>query len=153
MLSITCWISSTKHMIEIGEIFSRIYFLFVVFSFTCCNKMRRKLGMTGADASMEHDQAELQHLIQEWASRRDAKLKSDAKSAVKKISWLWWCGTLLLGSCSLTHRSPSRLNKTLISCSNHRMTTTNSKVFIKAMRPTRTRFKRYSKKWWLGPLW
>lgn len=40
--------------------------------------------MTGADASMEHDQAELQHLIQERASRGDAKLKSDTKSAVKK---------------------------------------------------------------------
>ncbi|GFH52658.1 hypothetical protein CTEN210_09134 [Chaetoceros tenuissimus] len=48
------------------------------------NKMRRKLGMTGADASMEHDQEELQRLIQERSSRRDAKLKSDAKSAVKK---------------------------------------------------------------------
>ena len=46
--------------------------------------MRRKLGMTGADASIEHDQAELQRLIQERASSRDAKLKSDTKSAVKK---------------------------------------------------------------------
>ena len=48
------------------------------------NKLRRKLGMTGSDASMEHDQEELQRLIQERSSRKDAKLKSDAKSAVKK---------------------------------------------------------------------
>ena len=46
-------------------------------------KIRRKLGMTGGNTA-EEDEAELKRLMQERASRRDAKIRSAAKSAVKK---------------------------------------------------------------------
>lgn len=50
------------------------------------NKLRRKLGMTDAAAGLteEGDEEELKRLVQERSSRRDAKMRTAAKSAVKK---------------------------------------------------------------------
>ena len=50
------------------------------------NKLRRKLGMTDAAAGLtaEDDEEELKRLVQERSSRRDAKMRTAAKSAVKK---------------------------------------------------------------------
>lgn len=47
------------------------------------NKMRKKLGLTSANTADE-DEAELKRLLQERASRMDAKIRSAAKSTVKK---------------------------------------------------------------------
>jgi hypothetical protein len=48
------------------------------------NKLRRKLGMTSDGRIAEDDDEELKRLVQERAARRDAKMRSAAKSAVKK---------------------------------------------------------------------
>ena len=48
------------------------------------NKLRRKLGMTKDGRMAEDDDEELKTLVQERAARRDAKMRSAAKSAVKK---------------------------------------------------------------------
>ena len=50
------------------------------------NKLRRKLGLTDAAAGLtaEGDEEELKRLVQERSSRRDAKMRTAAKSAVKK---------------------------------------------------------------------
>ena len=50
------------------------------------NKLRRKLNMTDAAAGLtaEGDEEELKRLVQERSSRRDAKMRTAAKSAVKK---------------------------------------------------------------------
>jgi ribosomal RNA-processing protein 36 len=47
------------------------------------NKMRKKLGLTSANTADE-DEAELKRLLQERASRMDAKIRNAAKSTVKK---------------------------------------------------------------------
>jgi ribosomal RNA-processing protein 36 len=47
------------------------------------NKMRKKLGLTSANTA-EEDEAQLKRLLQERASRMDAKVLHAAKSTVKK---------------------------------------------------------------------
>ena len=47
-------------------------------------KQRKKLGMIGGDTTAEDVEEELKRLMQERASRRDAKMRSAAKSTVKK---------------------------------------------------------------------
>ncbi len=47
-------------------------------------RMRKKLGLTSGNSSMDDDQAELNRLLQERASRSDANIRTAAKRAVKK---------------------------------------------------------------------
>mmetsp|Transcript_8261 Transcript_8261/g.12446 ORF Transcript_8261/g.12446 Transcript_8261/m.12446 type:complete len:332 (-) Transcript_8261:69-1064(-) len=47
-------------------------------------RMRKKLGLTSGHSTMEKDQAELNRLLQERASRADVNIRTAAKHAVKK---------------------------------------------------------------------
>lgn len=47
-------------------------------------RLRKKLGLTSGDADADHDQSELNRLLQERAARTDAKVKTAAKRNVKK---------------------------------------------------------------------